>query len=222
MRRFGVCFLLLALSGAPQVSAQEFTAAQILAKLDEKAKVFTSLQASIKNFGTNYGVVQAEPQSGKLIISRPKDTPRMFLDITEPRKMKVLIDKGKGTMYYPDDNTYRDTSVDSKSESLQYLLIGFGATAETINKGYKAEAKGREMIGNVNAVVLELTSTSKATEKYPFVKLWLDPQTWTPVQTRVGQSAKTYNDYKYSNVQLNRSIADSVFDLKMKRGATKQ
>jgi outer membrane lipoprotein-sorting protein len=221
MTRFAFCFVLVALSAVPQVFAQEFTTAEVLAKLDEKAKVFTSLQASLKNLGTNYGVVQGE-QSGKLTISKVKDTPRIFFEITEPSKMRVLIDKGKGTAYYPDDNTYRDMSVDNKGEALQFLLIGFGATAETINKGYKAEAKPREKMGNVNAVVLELTSTSKSTGKFPLLKLWLDPQTWTPVQTRVGQSAKTYNDYKYSNVQLNKTISDSVFDLKMKSGAKKQ
>jgi outer membrane lipoprotein-sorting protein len=221
MRKLSFSFVLLLFLSAPRLFAQEFTTAQILAKLDEKAKVFTSVQASLKNLGTNYGVVQPE-QSGKLTISRPKDAPRIFFEITEPTKAKVLIDKGKGTMYYPDDNTYRDMDVDSKGDALQFLLIGFGATADTINKGYKAEAKGRQMMGSVNAVVLDLTSISKSTEKFPMLKLWLDPQTWTPIQTRVGQSAKTYNDYKYSSVQLNRSIPESVFDLKMKKNAKKQ
>jgi len=221
MRKLSVSLLLLFTLPASPLFAQEFTTAQILAKLDEKAKAFTSLQASIKNLSTNYGVVGVE-QSGKLTISRPKDTPRIFFEISEPTKMKVLIDKGKGTAYYPDDNTYRDTSVDSKGDALQYLLIGFGATAETINKGYKSEAKGRQMIGNVNAVVLDLTSIAPSTAEFPMLKLWLDPQTWNPVQTRVGQSAKTYYDYKYSNVQLNRTIADAVFDLKMRNNASKQ
>jgi outer membrane lipoprotein-sorting protein len=220
MRRFALCSLFVICFATPQVFAQEFTTAQVLAKLDEKAKVFTSLQASLKNVGTNYGVVQPE-QSGKLVVSKPKDTPRILFDITEPTKTRVLIDKGKGTLYYPDDNTFRDMDVDAKGDALQFLLIGFGASAETINKGYKTEAKGREKIGDVNAVVLELTSSAKSTARFPLLKLWLDPQTWTPVQTRVGQSAKTYNDYKYSNVQLNRTISDSVFELKMAKGAKK-
>jgi outer membrane lipoprotein-sorting protein len=220
MRRFVLCFVLVVVSLTPRAFGQQFTTEQILAKLDEKAKVFTSLQTSIKSQQTNYNSPGPE-QTGKLVISRPKDTPRIFFDITEPNKMKVLIDKGKGIMYYPDDNTYRDRGVDPKSDALQFLLIGFGASAETIKKGYKPEAKDREMIGNVNAVVLDLTSISEATRSYPFVKLWLDPQTWTPVQIRVGESVKTYTIYKYSNVQLNRSIPESTFDLKMK-GATKQ
>lgn len=221
MKRFVVCFVLVVVSAIHPAFGQEFTTAQILDKLDEKAKVFTSLQASLKNLGTNYGVIQPE-ESGKIIISRPKDIPRIFVEITEPTKKRMLIDKGKGSIYYPDDNTYRERNVDSKSEALQFLLIGFGASAETIKKGYTAEAKPREKIGNVNAVVLELKSSAKSTEEFPLLKLWLDPQTWTPVQTRLGKGPKTYNDYKYSNVQLNKSVSDSVFNLDMKKGATKQ
>lgn len=221
MTRFAVCFVLVALSGVPQVSAQEFTTAQILAKLDEKAKVFTSLQASLEQLTVSYGVSTPE-QSGKLTISKPKETPRFFLEITEPTKMRALIDKGKGTLYYPDDNTFREMNVDSNGETLQLLLIGFGASAETIKKGYSAEAMGREKMGNVNAVVLELKSIAKSTDEFPLLKLWLDPTSWTPVQIRLGKNLKNYHDYKYSNVQLNRSVSDSVFDLKMKRGAQKQ
>jgi len=221
MKRFVFCFVLVVASAIRPTLGQEFTTAQILDKLDEKAKVFTSLQAALKRVDTNYGVVQPE-QSGKLVISRPKDVPRIFLEVTEPTKMRVLIDKGKGTAYYPDDNTYRDRNVDSKGETLQLLLIGFGASAETIKKGYTAEAKSREKIGNINAVVLELKSNAKSTEEFPLVKLWIDPQTWTPVQTRLAKGPKTYFDYKYSNVQLNKTISDSVFNLDMKKGATKQ
>ena len=222
MKRVAAFSVMLAIAGlVPAAVAEEFTTAQVLAKLDEKAKVFTSLQASLKNVGYNYGASTGE-QTGKLFISKTKDTPRVLMDITEPRKQRVLIDKGKGTLYYPDDNTYRERKVDEKGEAVQYLLIGFGASSDTISKGYKAEAKGREMIGGVNAVVLELSSIAKSTADYPILKLWLDPQTWTPVQTRVGQNAKNYNDYKYSNVQLNKSVSDSVFDLKMKPGAKKQ
>jgi len=222
MKRFAAFCVILAFAGlAPRAFSQEFTTAQILAKLDEKAKVFTSVQASIKNLGVNYGVKQPE-QSGKLIIAKSKDGPRIFFDITEPTKTRALIEKGKGIVYYPDDNTYRDTKVDPNGEQLQYLLIGWGASSDSITKGYKAEAKGREMIGSVNAVVLDLTSIAKSTDAYPLLKLWLDPQSWTPVQTRVGSSLKTYNDFKYSNAQMNKSIPDSVFDLKMKSGAKKQ
>jgi outer membrane lipoprotein-sorting protein len=220
MKRVAALSVMLAMAGmVPAGFAQEFTTEQVLAKLDEKAKVFTSLQASLKIVGTNYGAPEGE-QSGKIFISKVKDTPRIFMDISEPRKQQALIDKGKGTLYYPDDNTYREKNVGEKEDALQYLLIGFGATSETINKGYKAEAKGREMLGNVNAIVLQLTPTSKSTADYP-LKLWLDPQAWTPLQTRIG-NAKTYHDYKYSNVQLNKAISDNVFVLKMKPGAKKQ
>jgi outer membrane lipoprotein-sorting protein len=219
MKRIAALGMTVALFSGVCAFAQDFTTAQVMAKLDEKAKVFTSLQANLKSVKVNYGAPVGE-QTGKLVMAKEKETPRVVFDIAEPRKTKIVVDKGKGTMYYPDDNTFREKK--ASEDALQFLLIGFGASAATISKGYDAEARGREPIGGVNAVVLELKSNSKSTEAFPLLKLWLDPQTWTPVQTRISQSLKSYDDYKDSNVQLNRQLSDSAFKLQMKAGAKQQ
>lgn len=224
MRRFVACFVMFAfVSVVPAAFAQELTTEQVLAKLDEKARVFTSVQSSIKFQGVNFGIKLPE-ESGKLTIAMANGSPRILFDITEPEaaRKKTLIDKGKGTMYTPGSNSFRTMSIDPKSEQLQLILLGFGTPVATINKGYKSEAKGRETMGGVQAVVLELTSISKSTDEFPTITLWLDPQTWTPIQTRLARTPKKYNDFKYSNVQLNRSVSNGVFDLKMPKDAREQ
>jgi outer membrane lipoprotein-sorting protein len=221
MKSLAVCALLVLALAVPAFS-QEFTTAQVLAKLDEKAKVFTSTQASIKKTGVNFGVNGPE-ESGKLSILMAGDTPRIIYDITEPKeaRKKLILDKGWGTMYTVSTNTYKRQKFDAKSEWLQFVLLGFGTRAATIEKGYKAEAKGaRQTIGGVQAIVLELTSIAESTSEFPKVTLWLNPQTWTPVQLRLAKSDKKYDDYTYSNVQLNRSVSDSVFELP--KGAKEQ
>jgi outer membrane lipoprotein-sorting protein len=77
--------------------------------------------------------------------------------------------------------------------------------------------KERQTVGNVQAVVLELKSTTAASAKYPKIIVYLDPQTWTPLRTRViekgAREQSNYNDFDYSNIKLNKGVSDSVFKL---------
>ncbi len=218
-----LCTILTLGSLAPAALAQEFTTAQVLAKLDEKAKVFKSLEASISNTQVVYDV-KGPTQSGKIFIKVTNSVPRFLWDITQPKEERkiFLIDKGQGTGYFPNTNVYSQRAVDPKGETLQLLLIGFGVPSSTLIKNYNAEMKGREKIGEVQAVVLELASISALAAKFPKVTLWLDPQTWTPVQTRITEKSGDYVDFRYSNVRLNKNLSDSVFKLKIPSNAKKQ
>lgn len=218
-----VAILALAIGPAAAFAQQELTTAQVMAKLDEKAKVFSSLEAAISKQQSVFGVKQPI-QSGKIYMKMSKTGPRILFDITSPKKeaMTALIKDGAATVYFRASNTYREGRVNPNSDSLQLLLIGFGVASATIEKSYKPEVKGRETIEGVNAVVLELNSISAATGSFSKITLWLDPQTWTPVQTRVTEKTRDFNDFKYSKVRLNKNVSDSTFTLKLPKDAKKQ
>ena len=220
MSRIAVGVVLFLIVAAPHVFAQEFTTADVLKNLDEKARVFKSLQASLKKQHVSSGF-KAPEDSGTITMTMVKGSPRVLFDIQQPRAQKNLIDNGKATQYNVEDNTYKEYKFDPKSELLQFVVLGFGTSAATITRGYKAEVKNREMTGGINTVVLGLTSIDKSTDAFPFVTLWLDPRTWAPVQTRIGQSEKSYEEFRYSDVQLNRPVPGSAFDLKKRPGAKK-
>ena len=219
MRRFAT--LLALMFAVTPLFGQSFTADQILAKLDEKAKVFTSMQASLKHSGNSYGIPLPD-EIGTLAMASSKGDLRVLFDIKQPTSILEKIEKGKAVKYNVVENTYSEVKFDPKNELLSFLLLGFGTPAATIKKGYKAEARASEMINGVNAAVLVLTSIDASTEAFPLITLWLDPATWTPVQMRTSQNTKRYHDWKYSSVKLNAKVSDSVFDLKMKSGAKKQ
>jgi len=219
MRRFAAAFALM--FAVTPLFGQSLTADQILAKLDDKAKVFTSMQASVKHTASTYGTPLPD-ESGTLAMVSSKGELRVMFDIKQPTPILEKIEKGKAVKYNVTDNTYQEVKFNPKNELLSFLLLGFGTPASTIRKGYKAEAKGIEPINGINAQVLNLTSIDTSTDAFPLITLWLDPATWTPVQVRVSQNAKKYHDYKYSSVKLNGKVPDSAFDLKMKSGAKKQ
>jgi len=217
MKTFSAFFLILLAGIVSPVFAQEFTTAQVLAKLDEKAKAFTSLEATLSNLEVEVGI-KAPLQVGKVYIKMDKSIPRLLWDITEPKgqRMTVLIDNGMLTSYSKDTGNVHKQPIEQNTELLQLLVIGFGVPSGTLSKNYTAEAKGTQPEGNTQAVVLELKSATAATAKYPKLTLFLDPQTWTPLRTRVtekGATASDYHDFMYSNVKLNKGVSDSVFKL---------
>jgi outer membrane lipoprotein-sorting protein len=215
MKNFVICLLVLVGIAAP-VFAQEFTTAQVLAKLDEKAKVFSSLEADLSSAQV-VADVKAPPKSGKLSIKMANGKPRLLWDVTVPKgeRMTVLIDKGLATAYFRDDKTVKRNKVDENSDVLQLLVLGFGVPAATINKNYSSEMKGGQSVGSIQAVLLELRSMTTATARFPRITLYLDPQTWNPIRTRVFEKSGDYNDYTYSNIKLNKGVQDSVFNLKI-------
>ena len=217
-----LCLVVALGVGASSAFAQEYTTAQVLAKLDEKAKVFSSLEAPVAHTQVVEGAKHPTKQ-GKIFIKMVKGVPRFFWDVTDPKeRMRILIDKGEVKVYSPTSNSYTSKKVDPNSEMLQLLLIGFGVPSATLTKNYNAAVKASETVNGVQAVVLELTSISPLTARFPKITLWLDPKTWTPMRTRVTEKSKDTTDFDYSNIRLNKDVKDSVFNLKIPGNATKQ
>lgn len=214
--------LTLALS-APFGFAQEMSTAQVLAKLDEKAKAFSAFEASLQKEDVVYG--SKSVSKGKIYMKANKNGPSMMLDITDPPReaTKASIKDGNYTIYFPPSNGYRRGSVDPKNEQLQQLLVGFGVPAATLSKVYTPKVTGRETIGGTQTVVLELSSTAALAGRFEKVTLWLDSKTWVPVQSMLTETkTKDTHTFKYSQAKLNKGISDSVFNLKIPSNATKQ
>jgi len=215
-----LCFVLSLTTAA---AAQNLTTSQILAKLDEKAKVFKSLEASVSQEQTFSGV-KRKPETGKIYMKVGKTTPMVLLDITSPKNAAktALVKDGKATLYFREQKSYQEGRVGPGSNAFQLLLTGFGVTAETMKKFYTPEAKGRETINGVMTEVLDLTLLPGQGGDFRKVTLWLDPKAWTPVQVRLTEKDTDTFDYKYSNVRLNSNISDSVFKLDIPKDAIKQ
>jgi outer membrane lipoprotein-sorting protein len=163
--------------------------------------------------------VKAPTKSGKLIIKMEKGTPRVLWDITEPKTQKetYLIQKGSFVMWNRTTNEVTRKPVQSNNDVLQLLTLGFGVPSATLSKNYSAEVKARQAVAGVQSVVLELRSITASTAKFPRITLFLDPNTWTPLRTRIvekGALPGDYFDYEYSDIKLNKGVADSVFNVK--------
>jgi len=224
MRTVNALCIVLSLTVLPYASlAQELTTAQVLARLDEKAKVFTSLESSISQAQESDGL-KFPVESGKIYMKLSKGIPIVLLDITTPKKMAktALVKDGKYTVFTREQNSYREGVVDPKSNAFQLLLTGFGVTSDTLKKFYNPQLTGRETIDGVATAALDLTPLPTGPGTYKKITLWVDTKTWVPVQIRLTGKANETTDFKYSNISLNKGISDSVFKLNIPKGAVKQ
>jgi outer membrane lipoprotein-sorting protein len=218
-----LCGAIIFTAGVSSAFAQQPTTEQVLAKLDEKAKVFTSLETSVVREEFVVGTKTSE--KGKMYLKSTKNgAPYALIDISEPkaRATKGLVKDGSATLYSVSTNTYRRQKVDPKNDQFQLLLIGFGVPSSTIKKFYTPAVTGQETIDKVRAVVLELTPVTPQSSKFAKITLWLDPGTWTPVQTRLTEISKDYFDFRYSNVKLNKGVSDSIFKIDLPKNAKQQ
>jgi len=220
MRIAGALCIILTFAGVSL--GQTPTTDQILAKLDEKARVFQGVEAAITMVQEFTGV-KAPAESGKLYMKTSKSGPMALMDITSPaRSVKTaLVRDGKATVYNRPQKTYSEYRVDANSNTFQLLLTGFGVPSAALKKSYVPEAKGRETIDGVATEVLDLPLQASQTGSIKKVTLWLDPKTWTPVRLRITEKSNNTTEYKFSNVRL-KGVSDSVFKLNIPKDAVKQ
>ena len=224
MRTASALCIILALTIVPfPTFAQEPTTDQVLARLDEKAKAFTSLEASISQAQV-VADLKHPVESGKIYMKLSKNVPVVKVDITTPKKMAktALIKDGKYTLFSREPNSYREGLVDPKSNAFQLLLTGFGVSSSTLKKFYIPQSAGVQTIDGIATAVLDLNALPNTSGNYKKITLWLDTKTWVPVQIRLTEKDNDTTDFKYSNVRLNKGISDSVFKVNIPKDAVKQ
>ncbi|MGH9594350.1 MAG: LolA family protein [Bryobacteraceae bacterium] len=95
----------------------------------------------------------------------------------------------------------------------QFLLLGFGTSGSSLDKGYLVTFLGEEDLDNRKTLKLELTPKSDdVRNQVSKIHIWFDEATWLPAQQKFFETGS--GDYlliRYTNVIRNVRIADSEF-----------
>jgi outer membrane lipoprotein-sorting protein len=205
-----LCFLWL----SPSLHAQA-TLEQTFAKMDDVAKSFRTVDATLERTKVTVLVDEKDVATGRLYYLRAGKEPRLKLDISKPVEQHLLIDKGKGLFYQPKINQVQEFSLGGHANAVdQFMAIGFGQSSADLQKNYQVSFAGEEVVDGKKTAMLDLTpKTSLAGIKT--VRLWMDEQKGLSLQVKVVEAGGDYALYKYSNIKLNSAIPDSVFDLRL-------
>jgi outer membrane lipoprotein-sorting protein len=189
---------------------------KILELMDRTAANFRTTQASFVWDQYQRVVNDTDIQKGILYFKRSGDRIEMAADITDPDKKYVLFSGDKVRMYQPkiDQVTEYDTGK-RRAEFESFLVLGFGGSGEDMVKSFDVIYAGEEKIGGSNTVKLDLVPKSDKVKKtFQHIVLWIDPKLGISVQQQFFEPSGDYRLAKYSDIQLNGKIADSVFKLK--------
>jgi outer membrane lipoprotein-sorting protein len=208
----GITLLAAAKSGA-QTSAAP-TKEQVLAKMDANAKAFKTLDATIERREWDFLTKKViTTDSGKLYVQMTKSSPRLKLDITEPKKnaTAAMIDDGKYELYESATKSLTKGTV-KDTNTLQLMVIGFGVTSDTIQKKYAVERVAQEALDNETATVIDFKSRD-AEAQIPIIRLWLSPKDWLPLKMELTKKDKDTWTFTYKEKKLNSNLSSSTFKL---------
>jgi outer membrane lipoprotein-sorting protein len=213
--RFLLAFFLLA--------ASSFAAAQsnpdlekVLNQMDTAAQNFRTTEASFVWDQYQKVVDETDTQKGNVYFRRTANEVHMAADITEPDKKYVLFTDGKVQIYQPKIEEVQSYNAGKdKSAFESYLVLGFGGGGHDMLKSFDAKYIGSEKVDGVDTAKLDLVpKTPKIRNVFSHIILWIDPARGVSVQQQLFEPSGDYRLAKYSNIQINQKIPDSVFKLK--------
>jgi outer membrane lipoprotein-sorting protein len=188
----------------------------ILTRMDQTAEKFKTTEADFVWDQYAKVVNETDTQKGKLYFRRTKDGVEMAAQITEPAEKYVLFRDGKARVYQPsiDQETVYNTGK-NKADFESFVVLGFGGRGHDLEKSFDVRYLGTEEAQGVKAAKLELIPKSqKVRNTFSQILLWIDPTSGVSVQQKFLEPSGDYRLAKYSNIQINTKISDSVFKMK--------
>ena len=208
--------LLLSVASFAQSKDSDSGLEHVLAQMDKTAAAFKTTDADFVWDQFQKVVDETDTQKGRIYFRRSGKETQMVADITQPHKKYVLYSDSKVQVYIPQtDEVTVYNAGKSRSEVESFLVLGFGGSGKDLLKEFDAKYLGEDKIGDVNAAKLDLVPKSqKVRNTFSHIILWIDPARGVSVQQQLFEPSGDYRLAKYSSIQLNQKISDSVFKLK--------
>lgn len=201
----------------PQASDEPDQIGKVLHLMDETASSFRSAQADF--VWTTYNSVindVAEKDTGKIYFRRTGKGTEMAAEVAPPARKQIIFADGKIQVYMPETQQEDVYDAGSHREEFEtFLVLGFGSSGTEMRKSFDIKYLGSERIGNEDAAKLELVPLSaKVKEQFPRIDLWIDTRRGLSLRQQLWETGGDYRLADYSNIQVNKKIADNVFRLK--------
>ncbi|HXY49162.1 MAG TPA: outer membrane lipoprotein carrier protein LolA [Terriglobales bacterium] len=233
--RMGLIFALLlsapwrpaassAVANAPS-SAQESDSRtaleKVLDRMDAAAASFRTTQAKFEWDQYQKVIDETDSQKGTVYYRRSGKDIEMMAEIADPPK-SVLFNNGKVQVWEPKLNRVTTYEAGKNREAVEsFLVLGFGGSGHDLLKSFQLKYLDTEKIDGVESVKLELIPKSERVRNlFGHIWLWIDPARGISVQQQFFDTVSgDYRLAKYSYIEVNQKIPDSVFKFKT-RGDT--
>jgi outer membrane lipoprotein-sorting protein len=233
MKRLSLIFTLalaaLTLAGASNQESKPADPAAldaVLKKMDAVAANFTTAQANFQ-WETYQKVIDevVDDQTGIIYYRKSNKQIEMMAEVkragSSASSMKdepkfVLLSGGKVRLYQPKTDQVTEFDLGkNQSDFESYIVLGFGASGQDLQKNFDVTYMGPETIDGVKTAKLQLIPKSqKVKNTYSQIFLWIDLDRGVSVQQQLFQPQGDYRLAKYSQIKLHDKVSDDVFKLK--------
>ena len=209
----GIIFLAVASAQTPDSNELQ----RVLSQMDQTAASFRTAQAGFVWDQYQKVVDDHDVQKGTVYFRRTGNEIQMAADIREPALKYVIFSEGKVQFYQPsiDQVTTFNTSKDRGAVE-SFMVLGFGGSGKDMLKSFDVKYIAAEKLNGIDTAKLELVPKSvKGRNMFDHIWLWVDTSRGVSVQQQLFEPSGDYRVAKYSDIQLNQKIPDSVFKLKI-------
>ena len=213
IRILGLCGL-LSLTAWAQSDAPGLD--RVLTQMDAASRSFRTTEASVVWNQYQKVIDDTDTQKGKIYFRREGSDMQVAVDFTEPDKKYVLYSGGKVQVYQPKiDQVNEYNAGKSRGDVDSFLVLGFGGGGHEMLKSYDVKYLGTESVGGAEAAKLELIPKSpRLRNNIARILLWIDPGKGISIQQQMFEPGGDYRLAKYSDIQVNQKLPDSIFKLK--------
>lgn len=227
MKYLASTVILMAFAFAASSPAQAPNSAldDVLKKMDAAAASFNNVVSNITYTKVTVIVDDKSVEKGKVFFQRLRGKKgasdyKVRINFTQPGEKIVLFTGKKGYIYRPSIKQVEEYDVSRNREAMeQFLLLGFGTPGHELLQSYNITLVGDAQVSGQDTVKLELLPKSASMQRHiKKVELWLSKSTWQPVQQTFTEPSGDYLTTQYDGAQINASMPDSTFDLKLPKG----
>jgi outer membrane lipoprotein-sorting protein len=224
MKRLSIAAVLMAVLAIPvatPAAQSAFTVEEVLKQVDRQAKAFESLTANVERTKVTVVVDDHSTESGQMQVRRDD---KMRIELTAPDPRTILRDGDHLFVYTPKIHQVEEYDLSKHRDLIdQFLLLGFGTSAESLKRGYLITVEGEETMGGEKVVRLELTPKSEEVRRQiSKIELWLDQSNWLPAQQKFYETgSEDYFVIRYTNFARNVPLPDSRFKPHFPGGVTR-
>ena len=156
--------------------------------------------------------------SGELYFEDKGDDSRIRMRFTRPVPQELLAAAGKAQIYNPRTNVVQEFDLGENPQIIQFFVLGFWPVCGGLDDALRSDAGRRRDGDGIATIILDPEPRSeRVSDMFSSFRLWIDQARFVPLQVQLTAAGGDYNIVKYSNIQTNKRISGSTFDLNVRK-----
>jgi outer membrane lipoprotein-sorting protein len=192
----------------------------VLSKMQAAHRSLRSMRAAMVQQRRNPQIGSTDTDYGTLIYKPGgKGKSKLRIDYTRPDQKSVAVIGEHLTFYEPRINQVLKTTISkaAKGKTSSYsALVGLDSSLESLTKDYHVEYVKDELVNGKPATRLQLIP--KAGGTFSKIDLWVSNEFWLPVQYQMFERNGDSTLVKFTGLEINPNLADSLFNVNIPSG----